>query len=349
MKYNYELVTIAREAIGLTQKQLAELVKVEQGTISKIEKGLLSNDDIVKKIADELDFPVTFFYQDWTPIRVEGHYRKKVSLPVKMVKECKAKMTLVEHHITALIDSIELPKVNYPKWDVEMDGSPSICAKYVREYWRMAKGRVENLTKTIEDNGIIIVELDLDEMDGFSTFGKDGLPIIFVNSTRPGDRDLFNKAHELGHFVMHFGQKISEGRDIDIEANEFASELLLPLHDVESYFTKLTIDKLADMKRYWKISMQAIISKAKRSGNINQDQYEYIWRQMGAAGYRKKEPVVTPREKATLFQEIISAYLEDLQYTKEELCKVLQFNERKMDEWYFHKPVNKLKLIRKIA
>ena len=37
------------------------------------------------------------------PVRVEGHYRRKMSLTVKR-KEIKAKMTLAERHLTLCVN-----------------------------------------------------------------------------------------------------------------------------------------------------------------------------------------------------------------------------------------------------
>lgn len=347
---NYELIILARETMGFTQADLAKHLFIEQSTISKIEHGLLPpSSEIVSKIADILEYPESFFYQEWKPIRVEGHYRRKINSPVKILKECKAKMTLVEKHLSMLADSLELPKVNYPKWDVTKDGSPTMCAKYVRDFWKIPKGRIENLTQILEDNGIIVIELDFEDMEGFSTFSKDGIPLIFVNKNKPGDRDLFTKAHEAFHLIAHFGNKVAEDRDMEKEATEFASEFLLPEKDIENDLSKLTIAKLADLKRYWRVSMGAIIMRAKRAGSITQNQYEYLWKQMAILGYKVKEPVQTQRETATLFQEILSTYVDEFAYSKQELSKVLDFKEDKIDEWYFNKKPNRLKVIRKTA
>lgn len=148
-------------------------------------------------------------------------------------------------------------------------------------------------------------------------------------------------------YLRHFGKKISEERDIDKEAMEFASELLVPLADVEDQLLKLTVQRLADLKRYWKISMAAFIYKAKFHNLISKNQYDYIWKQMVGAGYRVTEPVVTQREKATMFQEILNTYLTDFKYSKSQLSTIIQFNENKIDEWYFEKNPNKLKVIRR--
>jgi transcriptional regulator with XRE-family HTH domain len=196
-KLNYHLITIARESAGYTQKDFASALGVEQGTVSKIENGITVNtsEEIIQNICYILDYPESFFYQDWMPVRVEGHYRRKLSMSVKDLKECKAKMTLSERHLNILCESIELPPPNYPKWDVELDGSPSMSARFLREFWKIPKGRISNVTEILEDNGFVIIQLDLSGTDGFSVLSENDTPIIFVNKNMSGDRYRLTVVH----------------------------------------------------------------------------------------------------------------------------------------------------------
>jgi transcriptional regulator with XRE-family HTH domain len=83
-KINPEILKLAREVRSITQEELATLIGIEQGTLSKIEKGILQADnEIVKNICKALDFPATFFYQDKKVHLIEGHYRRKISTSVK--------------------------------------------------------------------------------------------------------------------------------------------------------------------------------------------------------------------------------------------------------------------------
>lgn len=345
---NYQLIILAREASGLTQADLASAIGIEQGYLSKIENGLSDpSEEIVKKIGFVLDYPESFFYQTWQPIRLEGHYRRKLSLPSKELKECRAKMTLAERHLSLLCQSIELPSPNYPKWNVEVDGSPSMCARYLREFWRIPKGRILDGLSVLEDNGFVIIEIDL-QVDGFSALSDTNTPIIFLNKKLPGDRQLLTAFHEALHFIIHHGQKISEERDVEKEAYEGAHEFLVPISDIETDLRKITISKLCDLKQYWKVSMQSLIVKAYREELITKHQYQYLFKQMNALGYRKKEPVSVSREKPTLFQEVLSSHINNLGYSKEELANLLQFKLEKVDEWYFNQGP-KIKPLRKIV
>lgn len=72
---------------------------------------------------------------------------------------------------------------------------------------------------------------------------RGGQAVIGVNSSHHSNRQRFTIAHECGHlllghgkafvdkhFAIHRGPKSSEGTDrLEIEANQFAAELLMPL------------------------------------------------------------------------------------------------------------------------
>lgn len=345
-KINAEILKLARESRYITQEELAIMLGVEQGTLSKIEKDILTADDrLVHKISKVLDYPVDFFYQDRKVMAVEGHYRRKVSTSVKKMKQYIAQMTIAEWHFLKLMDEIELPETRLPMWNVTEDGSPAMCARHLRDFWKIPKGRITNLTKFIEDNGIVIFPLELGEMSGFSTYINGNIPIIYINNNLPADRYRLTIAHELGHIILHFGNKVSQERDVESEAYEFAIELLVPENNIRPYLTKLSIEKLADLKSYWYVSMQALLKYANTLGMLTQNQYKYLWIQMGSLGYRRSEPVSTPIEKPGLIKEIVTAYVDDLGYSKEELASVLQVSAAELDRIYFGSS-GKLKVLR---
>src|SRR6185312_7275668 len=78
---NPEMIALAREARGRTQKDLAEAVGISAGQLSKIENGLMpASAAVVEKIAETLDYPVTFFSQTnriFGPSTGEFYHRKR--------------------------------------------------------------------------------------------------------------------------------------------------------------------------------------------------------------------------------------------------------------------------------
>jgi Zn-dependent peptidase ImmA (M78 family) len=125
-------------------------------------------------------------------------------------------------------------------------GSPSAQARDL-----LAKLDIRNVPVPLEKIGqylgAIIRFSPLDEELSGMIFIRDGVPIIGVNSVHHPNRQSFTLAHEFGHLVLHNhlittmvhvdktfpfllrNAKSASGKDkIEIEANQFAAELLMP-------------------------------------------------------------------------------------------------------------------------
>lgn len=347
MAYNPHMLKLAREYRGYTQSELSAEMRMAQGTISKIEKGILVFDEeIALNAADILELPIRFFEDEEVIIPIEGEYRRKLSGSVREFNSNVAKMTISERHLLKLIDAIDVPHSNLPTWDVTYDGSPSMCAKSLRKKWRLDRGRISNITELVEANGVIIIPLSLESMDGFSTFTKNGLPLIFVNRNIPADRYRFTIAHEIGHLIMHIPFVIPEDSDTEAETNEFASEFLMPEHEIKPQLIGLNFSMLLNLKRYWKVSMQSIIYRAKTLGVLTVNQQKYLWSQIGSAGYKKSEPVVFDHEQPTSIKEILQVYMEDLGYTMNDLAKILNMHPVELKSIYLNNMNARLKVIK---
>ncbi|RNI31765.1 ImmA/IrrE family metallo-endopeptidase [Rufibacter immobilis] len=328
-KVNPNMVILARESRGVTQKELAEKMCIKQGTLSKIENGLQNvSEELLDILSAELAYPVSFFFQQnqlYNPNLV--HYRKRTVFTKKDLAKADATMNISKINLEKLLNSVDIPDLQLPKWEVDEHGSPEKCAAYLREYWRLPKGRIENITKLVEDKGILVVPIDFDspKMDGLNIFTDTNHPIIFYNRNIPTDRQRLTIAHELGHILLHLGQPIAENRDVEAEAYAFAAEFLMPAAEIKSHLGKVDIARLADLKRYWKVSMAALIIRAKTLRLITDNQYRYLWQQMSALGYRTKEPkeLDAAPEPPILLKELVDAHLNDLGYSEEELAQLL--------------------------
>ena len=99
-----------------------------------------------------------------------------------------------------------------------------------------------------------------DELSGMA-FLRDGKPVIGVNANHHPNRQRFTIAHELGHILLHRSRLeaavlidknknfiprdaiSAEGTDpVEVEANAFASELLMPVNLVRQVLSESTRD-----------------------------------------------------------------------------------------------------------
>jgi Zn-dependent peptidase ImmA (M78 family) len=111
----------------------------------------------------------------------------------------------------------------------------------VEQYGDDPPVNVERIAKQLK---ITIVRQALDQNISGILYREDGTAIIGVNSRHPESRQRFTIAHEIGHFVLHPGERViverngrvnlRDGRSNqaivpeEIQANRFAAELLMP-------------------------------------------------------------------------------------------------------------------------
>jgi len=211
-----------------------------------------------------------------------------------------------------------------PHLDIERCESPEKVAAIIRAHWKLPRGPIKNLTRIMEQAGIIVADSDFHGA-GVSgvTFAVPGRPaIVLINRDHPADRLRFTLAHELGHLVMHHFPT----PEMEDEANRFASAFLLPPEDMKEAFSgrRITLELLASMKKEWKVSMQSLLMSAQAQKAISDNQARYLWQQISARGWRTREPASLdfPHDPPTVLPTIIKAHLNDLGFETDELLRM---------------------------
>ena len=328
ISFNPDMFRIARDLRETTQAVLSKKAQIPQGILSQFEHALrIPDEKQILAIANALDFPVDFFVQQGTdsPTGIIFH-RKRSVLKVRTKLRIEAEVKLRLHCLKLLLPELDIEK-NVIKFDLEeFSNNPLRVAQALRHFWKVSSGPIKNLTELLEDNGIAIIRFDFgsDLLDGF--FIEDELPCIAINSRFPGDRQRFTLAHELGHLVMH---SIPHD-DIEDEANKFASEFLMPQETIDEYFRNKRVDirLLAALKPIWRVSMAALLRRAKDLGYITESNAKRLIIEMNACGYRKKEPIDIPLEKSSLSDEIVEEFKSVMDYSDEDLSKIMHLKQQ---------------------
>lgn len=295
--FNPEMLKNAREERGLSQKDLAKKLRASQSDISKFEGGeKMPEADFVKRAASFFGYTADFFSRPFMalPSGLVFHRRRSAlsaTVRKRIVAEARARML----DLTILAKSAAIKPCELP---VRGDSPPDEMARSVRRDWRLPQGPISNMVKVLEKNRIAIVSFDFgtDLLDGFfmPPAEQKSLYCIALNSSAafPPDRKRFTLAHELGHLILHRDEFADEdGKRQEDEANSFASEFLMPAEDVAEDFTEpLTFARLRELKAKWKVSMGALVMRAKSLGAITDSEEKRIWFLFSRYGYRKREP-----------------------------------------------------------
>ncbi len=205
------------------------------------------------------------------------------------------------------------------------------------------------MTSLLESRGIIIVPCDFytDKISGRVMLTENGTPVIFINKDQSGDRLRYTLAHELAHLIMHLFNIPTGNSDTEREAELFAGEFMMPSREIKPQLSgKLTISKLADLKRVWRMSMQSILHRAEDIGTIQPNQARYLWSQFNTMGMKKVEPVNIPFEQPKLLRKIIDFHLNTLDYSEDDLIKLLCYEKEEFKELFYYEQSSTLRMIR---
>lgn len=326
---NPKMLLLARESRGLSQVELCTRTQLNQGTISKIENGqLLATDDIIKKYADSLEYPISFFYQD-----IPNHnlpvtfYRKRVNIPAYQLKSMQARLTILCERLHKLTRSVDIPELRVPFVDADdYRGDIAAIARDIRTKWNIPNGPINNLIEIIEQSGVMVIDCDFgtNKVDGISLYDHTGRvpPVILLNQNSPGDRQRHTIAHEFAHLVLHHHKPLPP-IDCEPEADLFASEFLVPSKDIKPYLGDIRFDNLLQLKMYWKVSMASLLVRSERLGKVTPRHYRTLWMQFSKHGWRTNEPGIVARETPRMLKEVLEFHVQDLNYNEDSLCTML--------------------------
>lgn len=329
MPFNPEMIVLARDLRGMTQQQLADESKLSQGYISQMESGLREGtQEAIEACARALRLPVSFFSQEesYTGFGITMvYYRKKQSAQIGHLRRLQAEVTLRRMHVKRLLRGVDVKaKHEFPFFDiVESGGTPEAIASQLRASWMLPIGPVRNLVTAIEGAGGIVFKFPFgtSDIDAMSQWPDDCPPLFFVNSQSPADRTRFSLAHELGHIVMHK----TATEEVEPEADRFASEFLMPKHDIAAQLIGMDLKKAAAMKPHWRVSMASIIKRARDLGKLTEGQYRSLYIRLGELGFRKKESGPISPEEPTIIPRIIDIYMREHGYGMDELGTILRW------------------------
>lgn len=319
----------AREARGLTTQALAELIGVSRQAVAQFEVGQSApSAETMTSIYTVLNQPPVFFTTRrdkgrentgtifWRSLaRMKKHERDRIARRLDWLQDV----------LSYLEEFMELPPVHLPapQWQGCDPDAIEEAANLVRKLWGLGRGPIPDVVKLLEANGIVVVREPTmsDDMDAVSRW-QVGRPVILLAADKAsGPRSRWDAAHELGHLVLHSGAEVDSRvlPRLEAEANRFAGAFLLPADRFANEVTSSSIESFKTLKKRWKVSIAAMIYRAKDLRILNDNQVQYLWRQRAAKGWIKNEPYDAdilpeqPRFLAYMAKQILDSGLQSKQ------------------------------------
>jgi Zn-dependent peptidase ImmA (M78 family)/DNA-binding XRE family transcriptional regulator len=325
--FNPKRLREARLVRGLTISDLAIGIGVSKQAVSQFELGEHKpKTETLLALINTLQFPKNFFYKEYKEQYVGNTFFRANATATKKSKEMQYHKAIMAGYIYEyLSDYIEFPELNLPDistltasvWKVEQIES---LAKLVREFWGIGENPISNIVHLLERNGIMVFSVDTDSLkvDAFCQH-RSGRPFIFLgNEKQSAVRRQFDSAHELGHILMHEdidNQELlsrEEFKVMESQANRFASALLLPAEAFTKTVTSTSLLHFVELKKYWHVSIGAMIYRSRDLGIIDESKYTSLQKQMSMKKMKTREPLddLMPVPKPVVLKKSILMLLE---------------------------------------
>lgn len=347
--FNPKRLKEARISRGMTITELAEKVGVTKQSISQYELGQsIPKAEMLMYLVNTLDFPKVYFYdQDEEEATGNTFFRASSRTSQKLKDMQRIRLKWVAKIHSYLEQFIDFPRLNLPDTtkfeDKEWDNlTIEELAILTRNYWGLGDRPISNMVNLLEKNGIVVTALEINDnkIDAFCQTREKRTIIILGDDKKSAARRNFDCAHELGHLIMHHHiiddqEKLSreEFKRMEAQADRFASAFLLPKEAFMKMVVSAKLEHFRDLKKYWKVSMAAMIRRCYDLGYISENQYTYLNKQMAIRKMKRKEPLddllIVP--SPTLLSRAIEMILEHGLKTEEEIIIDLQLSQKDIE------------------
>jgi Zn-dependent peptidase ImmA (M78 family) len=108
----------------------------------------------------------------------------------------------------------------------------------------------------------------------------------------------------------------------------------MPERDVAADLSGMTIQKAAALKSHWRVSMAALIHRARDTGKLDDASYAQLFRRMSVLGYRKREPVPIVPEMPRFVTSVVTAFCSQYGYSVADVARLCCIGEAEFASRY---------------
>ena len=339
---NGERLKKARIYRELSVSDLAEQSECSRQSIYMYEKEKTKRVDLntIETLAKALKFPERFLCETDMKAEIGSTYFRALLTTSSKYRESQIqKMEFLADIFVFLQEYLEFPHHAIPDCAGQ---TPEEAAATLRREWHLGTRPIENIVSLVESNGIIVTKFSVDtnDIDAFSQLVRIGDEDIYLigysENKTAASRIHFDIAHELGHICLHGWSEDIEKIDRDEfkkrekEANEFAAAFLLPGESFakDAAVNPKSIPAYTELKRKWKVSIQAMARRSFSLGLITMEEYQEIIRTLQRRGMRKQEPLdnMLVTASPTLLKTAVIMLLTENVFTPQQFMDELSYN-----------------------
>jgi Zn-dependent peptidase ImmA (M78 family)/DNA-binding XRE family transcriptional regulator len=290
---------VARSAAGLSLRALSDAIgnRVSAQAIGNYERDEdMPGSAALIALANALGVTIDYLLSEEELVLEGVDFRKKSIASAREEATLEARTIHLLERYLALEDLLNLRSVDweqprsapYPVADLR---DAEDAARSVREDWGLGNDPIPKLAELLEERGIKVLSLDLDDIDGLAAKvrrkDRDAARVIVIKKSSWSERKRFNLAHELGHMVI----APAAGVDEEKAAHRFAGAFLMPADvlrsEIGAHRSSISIGELVALKERFGVSIQALTYRCKDLGILNQASFARLFKVFAERGWRR--------------------------------------------------------------
>ena len=344
----------ARIAQRMTQTDLAARIGVSRQSVSGYEAGIKNPEpETMRAIADVLEQPMGFFTRGDLPAfgPPSANFFRKVGPDTKRRNSaCDIYAEWLAQTAYVFDEWVNYPTVDIPSFEPKSSNNRYTeeeieeMAEAARNHFGLGLGPISNVVRLLEAKGVIVcrVVIHNEKIEAFSFWRGDRAFVFLASEKLSAARSRLDAAHELGHLCLHRWVGEEEVGDpkvlkeVEREADRFAAAFLLPRKSFPNEIYSPRLTAFIDLKRRWKVSIQAMIYRCKTLGLFDEDQTTNLYKEISRKKWRTQEPLDgeggLPLEQPLLLSKVVEMVLSAGRVKRDELKERLGFSPRWIED-----------------
>jgi len=283
---------------------------VTKQALSKYERGLIRpSAGVAERLAAALEVKTVYLSEE--PLlscqsiayRSEHGLRKKEKARVEnlVARELEERVRMQN-----LLQPILGTGFNLPRLRVRTLKEVEEATLQIRKDWNLGLDPIASVTDLLEDRLIHVMEIEAEDkrFDGLSAVAQNdkNKPIAAMVVNRKGvcgERQRLSLLHELAHLILEISPELEPER----AAFYFGSAFLAPkpalYQKVGVRRKNIDAEEFLLHKRYFGISIQALLHRLMDLNIINKSYFKHWSREINRRGWKTEEPNESPSEEPT--------------------------------------------------
>lgn len=314
----------AREALGLTQEEIAEKLKIGRPRYSDIENG--KRDVPLKDLYRFSEFfgrPLEYFLKEQLAVDIsfkvlfrKAENNQEIEKIITEFENLCERMCALEEIMNIKIRPTIHEDYDYEKNKLWFWGK--YYANQERKRLDLGQAPIRNLDQILEEKcGVKIFYLPIPEENGIFgmfAFGSKIAGCILINSNASFGRQLFSLAHEYGHFIFHkkrlgiISYEKEKNTSDEKLSDYFASNFLMPEESVYNIFNlrikkrqNVTAEDVIYLADYFGVSFQAMIYRLNNIKLLSNYTKEKLINETWISAVRKSMGISEPERGKSKF------------------------------------------------